>query len=65
MDIPALSIAMHQAQLQQIISALMLKLSMHTAQDNATIITEMMADTAKMMELSVAPHLGSTLDVVV
>jgi hypothetical protein len=64
-DIPALSIAMHQAQLQQVVSALMLKLSMDTAQDNAAVITEMMADAAKMMELSVAPHLGSNLDVVV
>lgn len=56
MDIPALSMAMSQTQLQTDVGIAMLSKSIDLSQS-------MGADIAKMMEQSAAPHLGTTIDV--
>jgi hypothetical protein len=55
MDIAALSVLMNQSQVQQQASLSVMKMAMNTAQQNGTELT-------KMLEQSVQPHLGSSID---
>jgi RNA-splicing ligase RtcB len=55
MDIAALSIMMNQSQVQQQASISVMKMAMNTAEQNSTGLT-------KMLEQSVQPHLGSSID---
>lgn len=52
MDIAALSIVMHQARVRQDASVAVLKKVMDSAEENM----------ARMLEISVNPHLGKNLD---
>jgi hemoglobin-like flavoprotein len=52
-DIAALSVAMNQSQGQQQSSLFVMKMAMNTAEQNSV---------AKMLEQSVQPHLGSSID---
>lgn len=55
MDIAALSVMMNQSQLQQQASISVMKMAMNKAQQNGAELT-------KMLEQSVQPHLGSSID---
>jgi Putative motility protein len=55
MDIAALSVMMNQSQLQQQNSLSVMKMVMNTAEQNSV-------DFTKMLEQSVQPHLGNTID---
>jgi hypothetical protein len=55
-DIAALSVAMNQSQIQQQASLSVMKMAMNTAEQNSVDLT-------KMLEQSVQPHLGSSIDV--
>ncbi|ANX13690.1 putative motility protein [Fictibacillus arsenicus] len=55
MDIAALSIAMNQSQVQQQASISVMKMAINTAEQNGAELT-------KMLEQSVQPHLGSSID---
>jgi Putative motility protein len=54
MDIAALSV-MNQSQIQQQASLSVMKMAMNTAEQNSVELT-------KMLEQSVQPHLGSSID---
>lgn len=56
MDIPALSIAINQTQIQHQASISIMKMAMNTAQQNNS-------DFIKMLEQSFQPHLGSSVDI--
>lgn len=56
MDIPALSMAMAQTNLQTDFGVAMLSKSLDSLQDTGS-------DLAKMMELSVNPDLGANIDI--
>lgn len=53
MDIAALSIAMHQNQLQQAVSISVLKMAMNSETQNMQ----------KMLEMAVTPHIGGNVDI--
>jgi Putative motility protein len=55
MDISALSVIMNQSQVQQQASLSVMKMAINTAEQNSTEFT-------KMLEQSVQPHLGSSID---
>jgi Putative motility protein len=55
MDIAALSVMMNQSQIQQQASLSVMKMAMNTAEQNSVELT-------KMLEQSVQPHLGSSID---
>jgi RNA-splicing ligase RtcB len=55
MDIAALSVMMNQSQVQQQASLSVMKMAMNTAEQNGAQMT-------KMLEQSVQPHLGSSID---
>jgi Putative motility protein len=55
MDIAALSVLMNQSQVQQQASISVMKMAMNTAQQNGAELT-------KMLEQSVQPHLGSSIN---
>jgi Putative motility protein len=55
MDIAALSVMMNQSQLKQQASISVMKMAMNTAEQNGAELT-------KMLEQSVQPHLGSSID---
>jgi hypothetical protein len=55
MDIAALSVMMNQSQIHQQASLSVMKMAMNTAEQNSVELT-------KMLEQSVQPHLGSSID---
>lgn len=55
MDIAVLTIMMNQSQIQQQASLSVMKIAMNTAEQNSVDLT-------KMLEQSVQPHLGSSID---
>jgi Putative motility protein len=55
MDIAALSIMMNQSQIQQQASLSVMKMAMNTTEQNSLALT-------KLLEQSVQPHLGSSID---
>jgi Putative motility protein len=55
MGIAALSVMMNQSQIQQQASISVMKIAMNTAEQNSVDLT-------KMLEQSVQPHLGSSID---
>jgi Putative motility protein len=56
MDIAALSVAMNQSQIQKQASLSVMKMAMNTAKQNS-------ADLTKMLEHSVQPYLGGSIDI--
>ena len=63
MDIPALSMAMAQTQLQGDIGVAMLSKAIHTGDSLADGMVDMID--ASSMEHSVTPYLGSNIDITV
>lgn len=67
MDIAAMSMALSQMQLQQQVSTSVLKMAMETPEaqlDKLVQSMEVSAEiSAKAMEHSVTPHLGTSLDI--
>jgi hypothetical protein len=65
MDIAALSINLKQVQLQQAVGTAVLKMAMESSQENADMLTKVLAASTTVMEQAVNPHLGTRLDVTV
>jgi len=63
MDIAALSVMMSQGQVQQQAGVSVMKLAMNTASTQGEMMTALLNETTKSMELSVQPHLGASVDV--
>lgn len=63
MDIAAISTMISQSNIQQQASISVLKLSMDCARTQAANLTQMISDSAKAMELPVAPHIGANIDI--
>jgi len=63
MDIAALSTGLSQMKIAQEASLSVMKMAMNTSKTQMNHMVEMMQDNAKMMELSVNPNLGATIDV--
>ena len=63
MDIAALSVMMSQGQVQQQAGVSIMKLAMDTASTQGEMMTALLDETAKSMELSVQPHLGGSVDI--
>ena len=63
MDIAALSVMMSQGQVQQQAGVSVMKLAMDTASTQGEMMTALLGETDKSMELSVQPHLGASVDV--
>jgi hypothetical protein len=61
--IAGLAMSMQTAQLQQMAAMQVMKMSMDSTQQSAQAITEMMQINTQLMENSVQPYLGSTIDV--
>lgn len=62
MDIPAMSIGLSQGKVKQEVQMSVLKMVMDTAKGQAADMAKLMEST-KAIELSVAPHLGSGIDI--
>ena len=63
MDIAALSVMMSQGQVQQQAGVSVMKMAMNTASTQGDMITSLLGETAKSLEMSVQPNLGGTVDV--
>jgi len=63
MDIAALSTGMSQVKLAQQASISVMKMAMDTAQGGASDLTNMIQENTKIMEQSIAPYLGSNIDI--
>lgn len=65
MDIAAIASALSQAGIKQQASISVLKLAMNTAKTNGDLLTSLLsaAETTKLMEKSVQPNLGTSLDI--
>lgn len=63
MDVAAMSSIMSLAQVKQQASLSVTKMTMDVAKENAAMMTQMISDTARMMERSVTPHLGGSVDI--
>ena len=63
MDIAALSTGLSQMKIAQEASLSVMKMAMNTSKTQMNNMVEMMQDNAKMMELSLNPNLGATIDV--
>ena len=63
MDIAALSVMLSQGQVQQQAGVSVMKLAMNVASTQGEMMTALLGDTTKSLELSVQPHLGGSVDV--
>ena len=63
MDIAALSVMMSQGQVQQQAGVSVMKMAMNVASIQGEMMTALLNETTKSMELSVQPHLGASVDV--
>ena len=63
MDIAALSVMMSQGQVQQQAGVSVMKMAMNVASTQGEMMTALLDETAKSLELSVQPHLGGSVDV--
>ena len=63
MDIAALSMMMSQGRVQQQAGVSVMKLAMDVASTQGNMMTSLIDETAKSLELSVQPHLGGSVDV--
>ncbi|MGS0763329.1 YjfB family protein [Syntrophomonas curvata] len=61
--IAGLAMSMQAAQLQQMAAMQVMKMSMDSTRQSAQAITDMMKVNTQLLENSVQPHLGSTIDV--
>ena len=63
MDIAAMSTMLSQSQLRQQASISVLKIAMDTGKAQMNDVLKMVHQNVKMMEQSVTPHLGKTIDI--
>ena len=63
MDIAALSVMMNQGQVQQQAGVSVMKMAMNVASTQGEMMTALLGETAKSLEMSVQPHLGGSVDV--
>ena len=63
MDIAALSMGLSQMKVAQQASLSVMKMAMDTAKTQATDLTQMLQVNTKIMEQSVAPHIGGNIDI--
>ncbi len=63
MDIPAVSLALSQNNIQQQASLSVMKIAMGVATDQGNSVTAMANNTSKSMESSVRPYLGAVVDI--
>jgi len=63
MDIPAMSMALSQTNIQQQASLSVMKIAMGVATDQGNSVTAMADNTSKAMESSVRPYLGAVVDI--
>ena len=63
MDIGALSMMMSQGQVQQQAGVSVMKMAMNVASSQGDMMTSLLSETAKSLEMSVQPNLGATVDV--
>ncbi|HHY91165.1 MAG TPA: putative motility protein [Clostridiales bacterium] len=63
MDIAALSMGLSQMKIAQQVSISAMKMAMDVAEVQAANLVKVLETNAKMMELSVQPHLGANLDI--
>lgn len=63
MDIAALSVIMSQGQVRQQADLSVLKLAMDVASTQGAMMTALLGETAKSLEMSVQPHLGGSVDI--
>ena len=63
MDIAALSVMMSQGQVQQQAGVSVMKMAMNVASTQGEMMTALLGETAKSLEMSVQPHLGGSVDV--
>lgn len=62
MDVAALSMSLSQMNLKQQVSTSVFSMAMDSAKDGMENMSQMLQDSAKAIELSVNPDLGSNLD---
>ncbi|WZL73751.1 YjfB family protein [Clostridiaceae bacterium 35-E11] len=62
MDIAALSMGLSQMKVAQQASFSVMKMAMDTAKGQTADLTQMMEANTKMLEQSVNPHLGGSID---
>ena len=63
MDIAALSVMMSQGRVQQQAGVSVMKMAMNVASTQGEMMTALLGETAKSLEMSVQPHLGASVDV--
>ncbi|MBP2027565.1 hypothetical protein J2Z35_001362 [Acetoanaerobium pronyense] len=63
MDIAALSMGLSQMKVSQQASVSVMKMAMDTAKGQMADLTQMMDTNTRVMEQSVNPHLGNTIDI--
>lgn len=63
MDIAALSMGMSQMKVAQQASISVMKMTMDSAKGQAADLTQILEANTRMMEQSVNPHLGNSIDI--
>ena len=63
MDIAALSVLMSQGQVQQQAGVSVMKMAMNVASTQGEMMTALLGETTKSLEMSVQPNLGATVDI--
>lgn len=61
--IAGMAMNMQTQRLQQAVGTSVMKMSMDSAKDQASVLADMMKTNTQAMEIAVSPHLGSRLDV--
>ncbi|CCQ94641.1 conserved hypothetical protein [[Clostridium] ultunense Esp] len=65
MDIPSLSIAMHQSKLHQQVGVSVMKMAMESMKIQGEDLSKMLETTTKIMEQSVNPTVGGNIDILI
>ena len=63
MDIAALSMGLSQMKLAQNVGMSVMKMAMDTVEVQAVDLTQMLEVSTKMMEQSISPHIGGSIDI--
>jgi hypothetical protein len=63
MDIAGLSMSLSQMKAAQQVSISVMKLSMDTAKNQGSEMVQMIQSNTRMLEQSVTPHLGASIDI--
>lgn len=63
MDISGLSTSISQMKAAQQVSVSIMKLSMDTAKNSSSELIQMIQNNTKLLENSVTPHLGGSIDI--